>query len=123
MNTSIYPALSRILSAGSKTNDCGSWEHEAEVHASSTPGPKKDYRLPDPVALGELFNVGRMATELLNISDPSQATCNVKVLACIVRVNLLLKYLPIDLHTNIENQVKNRCSASSALVLLIICFF
>ena len=69
------------------------------------------------------FNVGRMATELLNISNPSQATCNVKVLADIVRVNLLLKYLPIDLHTNIKNQVKNRCLASSALVLLIICFF
>ena len=68
------------------------------------------------------FNVGRMATELLNISNPSQATCNVKVLAGIVRVNLLLKYLPIDLHS-INNQVKNRCLASPALVLLTICFF
>ena len=75
------------------------------------------------MALGGLFSVGPIATELLNIRNPSQATCNVKVIAGTVRVNLLLKYLPIDLHTNIENQVKNRCLASPALELRIICFF
>ena len=49
---------------------------------------RKDYRLPDRMALGGLFSVGPIATELLNIRKPSQATCNVKVIAGIVRVNL-----------------------------------
>ena len=46
--------------------------------------PKKDYSLP----LGGLFSVGPIATEFLNIRNPSQATCNVKVIAGIIRVNL-----------------------------------
>ena len=66
-----------------------SWERKAGVRASSTSGlPKKDYRLPDRKALGGLFSGGPIATELLNIRKPSQATCNVEVIAGIVRVNL-----------------------------------
>ena len=49
---------------------------------------RKDYRPPDRMALRGLFSVGPIATELLNIRKPSQATCNVKVIAGIVRVNL-----------------------------------
>jgi hypothetical protein len=40
------------------------------------------------MALGGLFSVRPIATELLNIRNPSQATCKVKVIAGIVRVNL-----------------------------------
>ena len=66
-----------------------SWEREAGVRASSTPGiPRKTIRLPDPMALGGLFSVRPIATELLNIRNPSQATCKVKVIAGIVSVNL-----------------------------------
>ena len=58
------------------------------MHRVRQAASQKDYRLSDPMALGGLFSVGPIATELLNIRNPSQATCNVKVLAGIVRVNL-----------------------------------
>jgi hypothetical protein len=66
-----------------------SWEREAGVRASSTPGiPRKAIGFPILLALGGLLSVGPITTELLNIRNPSQATCKVNVIAGIVRVNL-----------------------------------
>jgi hypothetical protein len=122
-------------------NDCGAfvgtWSRSSCLEYARH--PKKDDVLPDPRALGGLLSAGPIATELLNINNPSQATCIVNVISDIVRVNLsplltmrsgsqasrtslLLKSVPNDLH-RINNQVGNRCSASPAQVLLIICFF
>jgi hypothetical protein len=65
-----------------------SWEREAGVRASSTPGiPRKTIAFPILWPWVD-SSVRPIATELLYIRNPSQATCKVKVIAGIVRVNL-----------------------------------